>query len=330
MSMLCALSLIALVAQPATADRLLLITGLGGEPQYSEAFHQWAVQVAEAAERDGLLRSNIVYLGEKVERDPSWIAARSTKENIETTLGTWASAAGPTDQIFILLIAHGSYRDGIARVNLPGPDMTVLDFAALLDRFTTQRLVFVNASSSSGDFIKALSAENRVIITATRSGQERYETQFGRYFSTALAGDVADLDKDGRVSVLEAFTYARREVERYYEQKNRLATEHAQLDDNADGEGSEEIGPEAADGTLAGGVFLVAAAAAPAMARDETADPRFRALYDEKRRLEEQIAELRARKAEMLESEYERRLEDLLVQLALNRRAIQALEEDQP
>src|SRR5437764_1298218 len=82
----------------------------------------------------------------------------------------------------------------------------------LVDKFPSQRVALVNAASASGDFIAALSKKNRIIVTATRSGGEKNETVFGEYFAAAYAGDVADADKDGTVSLLEAFEYARREV----------------------------------------------------------------------------------------------------------------------
>ena len=252
------------------------------------------------------------------------------------TLRQLAATAAPADQIVIVLIGHGSYRDGVARVNLPGPDMSAADFAPLLDGFATQKIVFVNAASSSGAFIQELSGPNRIIITATRSGGERYETQFGRYFAEALASDGAgaggaggaDLDKDERISVLEAFTFAQREVERYYETDNRLATEHALLDDNGDGEGSDEPGPEAPDGALAGAVYLVSGPAASA--EQATSDPRLADLYAEKRQLEEEIEALRAIKSGMEASAYEQQLEELLVRFALNARAIRELTEQVP
>ncbi len=317
-------------------SHLVVITGLGGESKYREAFHEWASQIVGAAEGSGLSRSNIAYLGEKPERDPDLIGARSTRENVVATLRQLAATAAPADQIVIVLIGHGSYRDGVARVNLPGPDMSAADFAPLLDGFATQKIVFVNAASSSGAFIQALSGPNRIIITATRSGGERYETQFGRYFAEALASDGAgaggaggaDLDKDERISVLEAFTFAQREVERYYETDNRLATEHALLDDNGDGEGSDEPGPEAPDGALAGAVYLVSGPAASA--EQATSDPRLADLYAEKRQLEEEIEALRAIKSGMEASAYEQQLEELLVRFALNARAIRELTEQVP
>ncbi len=204
--------------------------------------------------------------------------------------------------------------------------MTATDFAKLLDLFTTQEVVFVNTASASGDFIARLSAPNRTVITATRSGNERNQTLFGRYFVEAFADDGADVDKNDRVSALEAFDYARREVARAYESEGRLLTEHALLDDNGDGEGSNEPDPRDSDGALARTLFL--GDEAPAAAADgEPADPRLAALYEQQRVLEEQIAELRQRKEQMELSDYERRLEELLVELALKTREIRRIEE---
>ncbi len=316
------------LAVPAAAQtHLVVITGLGGEPRYAAAFHEWATTFIDAAEgRWGVPESNVVYLAEKVETDPSRISTRSTRENVESTLRDLAGRAGHDDRIFVLLIGHGSMRDGESRFNLPGPDMMPAEFDALLEAFPTQMMVYVNAASSSGEFIATLSGERRVIITATRSGAERNQTLFAAYFVEAFAGDGADVDKDERVSALEAFDYARREVARVYESDGRLLTEHALLDDNADGEGSSEPGPQEADGPLARTLFLsagtetVASGAVPS-------DPRLAALYGEKRRLEEQVAALRLRKDEMDPEVYESELEELLVELALNTRSIRELEE---
>jgi hypothetical protein len=316
------------LAVPAAAQtHLVVITGLSGEPRYAAAFHEWATTLIDAAEgRWGIPKSNVLYLAEKVETDSSRISARSTRENIESAFSDLALRAGPDDRIFVMLIGHGTMRDGESRFNLPGPDMTPGDFDALLEAFPTQEIVFVNAASASGEFIAQLSAERRTIVTATRSGAERNQTLFAAYFVEAFAGDGADVDKDARVSALEAFNYARREVARVYESDGRLLTEHALLDDNGDGEGSSEPGPQEADGRLARTLFL--SGGAEALASGPTpSDPRLAALYEEKRRLEEEIAGLRLRKDEMDPEVYDRELEELLVELALNTRAIRELEE---
>src|SRR4029077_6004302 len=99
-------------------------------------------------------------------------------------------------------------------------------------------LAVIDCASASGPFINALSAPGRVIVTATRSGNEVNVTQFGGYFARAIANPAADLDKDGQTSLLEAFLFASRQVEQFYQEAGRLATEHALLDDNGDGLGT--------------------------------------------------------------------------------------------
>ena len=315
-----------LPAQESGRTHLVIISGLGGEPKYSDAFYQAAVAMSDAARtRFGVPDSSVIVLAENPARDRARIRGPSTKANIEQTLAALASRVRPGDQLFILVIGHGSAQGEDARVSVPGPDITAADFARLLKRFAAQKVAFVNAASASGDFVRALSGANRAVVTATKSGMERNETVFGRFFVQAFADDVADVDKDGRVSLLEAFTYARREVARTYEEGGRLLTEHAQLDDNGDGVGSAE--PDGrADGALARSFFLTGHSAA-ALA---SSDPRVASLQAERRELESKIAALRARKASMDSTAYEQELEKLLVALAQKNQAIRAAEGGKP
>ena len=62
-------------------------------------------------------------------------------------------------------------------------------------------------TSASGDMLPVVAAPNRVVITATKSSFERNESHFAEFFVDALTKDVADVDKDGRVSLLDAFDH---------------------------------------------------------------------------------------------------------------------------
>jgi hypothetical protein len=197
--------------------------------------------------------------------------------------------------------------------------MSAADFAPLLAGLGAQDVVFVNTASASGDFVKALCGRGRTIVTATRSALERNETAFARHFVDAFTGDGADADKDQRISLLEAFDYARREVQRFYEKDRRLLTEHAVLDDNGDGVGSSDPGPKAADGAVARTVFLGALGDESSAA---VADPALGALRQERRDLERKLEALRARKDRTASAQYEEELESLLVALALKAEAI--------
>ena len=314
----------ALVPTPTHAQNthILLISGLGGEPRYTEAFHGWLSRFADAAtEKYGVPPERITYLGENPDLDPTRIRARSTAENIRAAFAGIAAAMAPADDLVVLLAGHGTFRNQTARFNVPGPDLTPADIGTQLAGLGGHRVTFVNTASASGPFVKALSGPNRTIITATRSGRERNLTRFGLHFADAFAGDGADVDKDSRVSMLEAFTFALREVEREYEGGNLLMTEHAVLDDNGDGEGSREPNDLEGDGALARTVFLVSLGGGGG---GKEMAPELRALYDEKAEIEARIADLRRVKGQMSLERYENELEELLVELALKNREIRA------
>ena len=317
-----------LVAAPAQLGQshLVVIVGAAGGDVYQEVFHNWAVQLIDAAvDQLGLTPEQVTYLGENPELDPQKISARSSRENVENTFTRLASETGPDDQIFVVLIGHGSGEGERSRFNIPGRDITALEYDAMLDLFVTQEIGFVNTASASGDFTTVLSGPNRVIVTATRDGRQSNQTVFPRFFVEAFAQDVADLDKDERVSLLEAYTYASREVKRFYEDDGRMLTETSQLEDNGDGEGSHEPLPGEADGALARRMFLdnpmntINTAEGPT-----TDDPELRALYVDQRGLREQIEGLKLLKASMNAELYATELEQLLVALARKDQEIRA------
>ena len=320
-----ALFAVALTAPSASgqATHILVIGGLSGDPAYSETFASWADRFIDAAiEQHGVPAESVVYLGEKPAEDPR-IHARSTSDNVRQAVADLSARAQPGDQVFMLLIGHGSYARGESRFNLPGPDLSAQDFALLLDQLPQQKVAFINVSSASGGFVRTLSGEGRAIITATKTGRERNEAIFGGFFVDAFAQERADLDKDKRVSLLEAFEYARQEVARTYSQDNRLLTEHAMLDDNGDGEGSTEAGIGKPDGSLAQTMFLASAAMVAAQSTD---DPVLQRLYEERTALQARIDEVRALRDQMDPERYRAALEELLVALALKNREIRAQE----
>jgi hypothetical protein len=137
-----------------------------------------------------------------------------------------------------------------------------------------------------------------------------------------LTKDVADTDKDGRISLLEAFRYAVVETKRVYESDTRLQTEHAQLDDMGAKAGVAEPDGRTGQGALARRFFLDGAFVSRAGAND----PQLAALYKEKFAIEDQIEQLRKRKASMTSDAYDDALENLFVQLARKAKSIREIE----
>ena len=280
---------------------VLVVTGLSGEPQYRVPFMQAASTLADSARtRWGVADSSVIVLGEDPAADLRHITGRSTREGVAQAFLTLSRRVAPGDVLLVFLNGHGAGERASSRVNLPGPDPTAADYATWLSGFARQTVVFVNAASGSGDFVPIIAGAGRVVVTATRTGIERNESIFAQPFVRGLTGTEADADKDGRVSVFEAFDFARKEVVRAYETDNKMLTEHAVLNDSA----------------LARTVSFGAPRG--------SADPRIAALVAERQELESQVLALRGRKATSDATVYEQELERLLLLLAEKSQAIRA------
>jgi hypothetical protein len=313
----------AVPAQAQQASHLLVIVGLGGDLENADRFHQWAITLVDAARgRYGLPAESVIYLGEDPARDPARIGGRSTREGIAAAVDRLAARARPGDRVLLVLIGHGASATGVARFNLPGPDVTAGEFVRLLDRLSAQSVVFVNTASASGGFVAALSGKDRTVITATRTDGERNQTRFGEFFAAAFAATDADADtdKDGRVSVLEAFLWARARVADSYNRDGQLLTEHAVLDDNGDGKGTDAPGQPGGDGALARTLFL--SAASSSRPSGDVSDPELRALVAQRDGIESKITALKAAKDKTDPETYERDMEQILIELARVNRTI--------
>ena len=282
------------------ATHVLLVTGLSAEPRFAKAFGAAASAIYDAARGPWHVGdSDLVYLAEDPTVDPGRITGKSTRAAVQQAFESMAERTHPGDVVLVVLIGHGSGELGASAVNLPGPDATAADYASWIAPLGKATVIFVNASSASGDFGAVLAGPNRVIVTATKTAMERNESIFAGFFATGLSSLAADADKNGSVSVAEAFDYARDQVARAYEATNRLQTEHPTLVDSA--------------GVAARVAFGGAST---------SADPRVIALVGERRLLEARVDSLRRVKSTMDSTAYQDALETLLLQIAAKTRAI--------
>jgi hypothetical protein len=134
---------------------------------------------------------------------------------------------------------------------------------------------------------------------------------FPQFFVEALDTEAADRDRNGRVSVQEAFDYAVAKVKAFYEKDGHILTEHATLDDGSQGKlaSTQYMAPERSRTVAA-----------------QNASPELRALLEQRDGLERQVNELRLKKDSMPAEQYEQQLEKLLTDLAVKTRAIREIE----
>jgi len=268
----------------------LLVSGASGGDAYARKYDGWRVSIVRTLKSLGYQDDHVIELSE------------ASRHQIQLALERLNSRVTKDDQLFVLLIGHGTSEGDTAKFNLVGPDMTARDWADALKGFAG-RLIFVDTTASSFPFLRQLARPGRIVITATDSIAQEFETVFPEFFVKAFADAAADTDKDGRVSIFEAFFYASASVRAWFDRQNRLPTERALVDDDGDGVGREAWNP-APDGAVAKLTYLQ-----PLVGANDS-------LAKREVEIEAAIADLKARRATMPPAAYDAELERLLTELA--------------
>ncbi len=297
---------------PATRElRVLVVVGAEGTQEYGRRYREEAAAWVEVCRKAGV-SCEVVGLTPVVEgsteTDSGLLKAKLEK------LATQPKAA-----LWLILIGHGTFDGRDARFNLRRPDFTPQELALWMKPFTGE-VACIQTASASAPFVKALAGRNRVLISATKSADEVFYTRFGQFFVKAISGSQeADLDRDEQVSLLEAFLWASRQVQRFFETEQRLATEHAILEDNGDGTGTRaedfqgtRLAQSPAEGATPEGVL----AHQWSLLLSES-DARLTETQRQRRNaLEREIEALKARRQELGDEMYYRKLEVLLLEIA--------------
>jgi len=292
--------------ESASQPEMILVVGAAGAPQFESQFSDWADRWKAAATQAGMTLTEIGRVPE---------AAESDRDRLQAALG---KAARPgSGEVWLVLIGHGTFDRRDARFNLRGPDLTASQLSEWL-KHVDRPVAVINTASASAPFLSALAQPRRVVIVATKSGSEQNFARFGDFLSQSIVDVSADLDKDGRTSLWEAYLKAARRTAEFYATDGRLQTEHAMLDDNGDGQGARvdqfrglipiDPNPAAAlDGAFAHQWHLL----------PDPADAKLPADFLKQRAaLEFSVQQLREQKATLPESDYYQQLERLLIQLA--------------
>lgn len=301
--------LAALLSAPVSARAgeryAVIITSASGGPDYAQKYQAWRTAFARTlTETLGYPQDRVVTLGEDAAA-----GAKATADNVRSALNGLRKRAVEGDVSLVLLIGHGSADAEEAKFNLVGPDLTVDEWAALVKPIQG-RVVFVNAASGSFPFLAAIASRNRVVLTANDSAAQQYETSFPDFFIKAFADDAADQDKNGKVSILEAFAYASVKVKEAFEQKGHLATERALIDDTGAGIG-RDLETDGKDGQLAQITYLQ-----PEVPAGLTGDPVLANLMRRRAQLEESLTLLKSKKDSLPSARYEDELERILIEIA--------------
>ena len=269
-------------SDPHRNDRALIVVGLPGDDEHSASFLELARTYRQ------WLTGSLGFPEEAVHvlfgaGEPSIKAGAATREAIAAEAATLRAALAQESRLWVIVLGHANERSGHTFLHLPGPDLRDDELAKLFAGIACREQVFWITTSASGGFLAALSAKERIVITATTADQESNETEFPHALGEVCRKSAADLDqdKDGKVSVWEVFLGLGTLVDARFAADERTPTEHALLDDNGDqtgterfdrGEGKDDTKPQAepkakaepksrvADGELARKTFLPLAA----------------------------------------------------------------------
>lgn len=278
---------------------LLLVIGEPGNALYQDEFRRQA-KVWQNLAAKAKINVNTIGLGDKPEA--------GDRPALEKAIATLPKTGG---DLWLVWIGHGSFDGRSAKFNLRGPDIDATELAELIKPFH-RRLIILNLFSASGPFIEPLAGKDRVVVSASRGGERNY-SRLGEKLANSLDSADADLDLDGSLSLLEAVLHASAATQAFYDDAQRVAAEHAVIDDNGDGRGT---GTDKFKGLRADGPSPDGALAREIHFLDSGNDPLSPEARDERTKLEAEIDALRQRKKELKEDDYYAELETLMRRMA--------------
>ncbi len=227
----------------------LILCGHPGTDVYRQAYRQSAEKIRDALRsRWGFPTEHVwVRYGAKSHSEdaPGRDGCRgpATRKAIAADVAQLGRSLTPRDTLWVVVIGHSHFDGRHVLLNLPGLDINQSDFGKLFKNLKCREQVFFITVPASGFFIADLSAKSRVVITATVADAETNESRFHRHLASVLDDPPAtaefDRDRDGRLTLLDLYLTVVRRVIAEYHDAELIPTEHALLDDNGDGRGTE-------------------------------------------------------------------------------------------
>jgi len=251
-------------SSPASADSnntyALIVSGINKDPNERLIKDRAVTNLRKFFLNDAKLQTEHLSILVSDESAVRQEAGTSTADNLSRTFATFAAKIQPTDRFIFYYTGQANTVAGKLRLNLPGEDITHEGLAEWINKIKTSSMMIVLDCPGAGLAAKTLTGKGRILICGCE-GNQRYSTKFGEYFVPALTDPNSDADGNGKVSVLEAFTLACKQLEDWYRQRNLLKTETPVLEDNADGVPSPQpwrYESDKEDGLLASKFFLAA------------------------------------------------------------------------
>jgi len=232
----------------------LIICGIPGDEEHHTLFSETIESLHESLTKRLDFPANNIHIqfgAEPTDADGPAVSAakgKATRSELNAAVEGLRKELQPTDALWVFVLGHAHYDGRKSYLNLPGAgegesDLHEDDFAKLFQDIPTAQQVFFITTPVSGFFTRPLSAKGRIIVTATEADREVNETLFHAALAETLAEppeqEKFDVDGDDKITLFDLYINVAQNVARRYSAEMLLSTEHAQLDDNGDGRGTE-------------------------------------------------------------------------------------------
>ena len=246
------------------ADHVLIIGGVAGEKSFYDAFWSATSRFHQLlTDEYGYTSDQITFLFEDMDASGAegLVDTESKREQVLAAFDQLAETVQPSDRFLLLMLGHASRTNrGALKFNLMGRDMSEAEYVTRINSIPAERQILIFGFPYSGKLVPQLSRPGRIILTSS-SPNEGYSLQagFGDVFVDAFSDGANDTDRNGDISLLEAFLSLQAHTKNFYEQNSNVQTEHPHLDDNGDRNATRNLTvgeEETDDGTLAKETFL--------------------------------------------------------------------------
>ncbi len=189
----------------------LLVAGTPDSAVYARRYNDWLSRMDGVLRKAGVPAKNIRVLSADPDYKATAVWASANAANLARAFTEIGGGMKPADRFFLVLFGHGVAGEKPPTFVVPGPQPSAEDFAKWLDALPAQNQIVLNFSASSGVFLPFLAKKGRINLSAL-APTEGSEAVLPEFFLRGVEAGRADADKDGSVTLLEAFNWSAWEV----------------------------------------------------------------------------------------------------------------------
>ena len=200
----------------------VLLGGSQGEQVYGRVMSDWLARMHALLTKQWKIDSaRVTVVAEKHAKVKLPPVEAPTLENIRKAFAKLKGSLKKGDRLVLFVVGHGQTNEPVGKLCLPGPDLGADDLAKMLDGLATNNIVVLHCAGGGAEFQQKIAKEGRVIVCASGKLGEGNQSYFAEFLLRAYETGAADENKDGRVTLLEAYNWAGHETANWYHRQYR-------------------------------------------------------------------------------------------------------------